>query len=183
MLNIFIIVDGGSTDGTLDIIRRYEGMYDAIIKGFKHATGDIFAWLNSDDMYMPWACEVVASVMSKTSVKWCTGIPSVYNERGVQFGLPKRVPVYPRRYIRLGYMDGRVSGFIQQESTFWAKELWDKCGMVIKGYKMAGDFHLWKEFAKYESLVTVDSVISGFRVHAGQKNVIIPLRGGVNLLG
>ena len=64
-----IIVDGGSTDSTLDIIRKYEGrynmrwfsekdnsMYEAIINGFKLANGEIYAWLNSDDMYMPWAC-------------------------------------------------------------------------------------------------------------------------------
>ena len=61
-----IIVDGGSTDGTLDIIKKYEnqynmrwisekdnGMYDAITKGFRMASGEIYAWLNSDDMYMP----------------------------------------------------------------------------------------------------------------------------------
>lgn len=140
-----IIIDGGSTDKTLDIIRKYEGkynmrylsetdngMYDAITKGFNLATGDIYAWLNSDDMYMPWACEVVASVMSKTNIKWCTGIPTIYNKKGVQtLAFSRLVPVYPRKYIAMGYFDGRVAGFIQQESTFWTKELWDKCGHVV----------------------------------------------------
>lgn len=69
-----IIVDGGSTDGTLSIIRKYEklypmkwisekdnGMYDAIAKGFKLASGDIFCWLNSDDMYMPWTLRAVSN--------------------------------------------------------------------------------------------------------------------------
>ena len=178
-----IIVDGGSTDGTLDIIKRYDGqynmrwisekdngMYDAISKGFSMATGDIFAWLNSDDMYMPWACEIVAVVMQNTSVQWCTGIPCHYNERGVAHNIPRVTPVFPRKFIAKGYMDGRIATFLEQESMFWTRELWEKCAHVIRNYKVAGDYHLWKEFAKYEALFTLDSVISGFRIHKGQKS-------------
>lgn len=178
-----IIVDGGSTDGTLDIIKKYEnqynmrwisekdnGMYDAITKGFRMASGEIYAWLNSDDMYMPWACELVAIVMEKTGIQWCTGIPCHYNERGVAHNVPRITPVFPRNFIRKGYMDGRVATFLEQESMFWSKNLWDKAGHVLVQYKTAGDYHLWKEFAKYEALYTLDSVISGFRIHAGQKS-------------
>lgn len=53
---------------------------------------------------------------------------------------------------------------------FWSKNLWDKAGHVLAQYKIAGDYHLWKEFAKYEPLYTLDSVISGFRIHTGQKS-------------
>ena len=178
-----IIVDGGSTDGTLDIIKKYEnqynmrwisekdnGMYDAITKGFRMASGEIYAWLNSDDMYMPWACELVAIVMEKTGIQWCTGIPCHYNERGVAHNVPRITPVFPRNFIRKGYMDGRVATFLEQESMFWSKNLWDTAGHVLVQYKTAGDYHLWKEFAKYEALYTLDSVISGFRIHAGQKS-------------
>ncbi len=73
-----IIVDGKSSDRTLDIIKKYDGtypmrwisekdkgMYDAISKGFKIAKGDIFCWLNSDDMYMPWTLAAVDAVIKK----------------------------------------------------------------------------------------------------------------------
>ena len=178
-----IIVDGGSCDSTLDIIKKYEntynmqwisekdeGMYDAITKGFKYATGDIYAWLNSDDMYMPWACELIATVMSKTGIEWCIGVPCVYTEKGIAHYIPRVMPVYPRNLIKRGYFDGRTSLFLQQESMFWKKRLWEENSNVINKYKMAGDFYLWKAFAKENKLYTIDSVISGFRMHDQQKS-------------
>lgn len=178
-----IIVDGESTDGTLDIIRRYEGqypmrwisekdsgMYDAICKGFAMATGDIFAWLNSDDMYMPWACELAAVVMSKTGIQWCTGIPCHYSSRGVAHNIPRVTPTFPQRFIRRGYMDGRVATFLEQESMFWSRQLWERCGESIRSFQYAGDYHLWKAFARFEPLYTLDSVVSGFRIRPGQKS-------------
>jgi len=178
-----IIVDGKSTDHTVDIIKRYDGlynmrwisekdsgMYEAIFKGFKMATGDIYAWLNSDDMYMPWACELVAIVMSKVDIQWCTGIPCHYTEQGIAYNIPRVTPVFPQKYIQKGYMDGRIASFLEQESMFWSKGLWNKCGKVILNYKYAGDYHLWREFSKYQPLITLDSIISGFRIHDGQKS-------------
>ena len=67
----YVVIDGGSTDGSVDIIRRYAerlkywtserdgGQYDAINRGFAHTTGEIMAWLNSDDKYTPWAFSIV----------------------------------------------------------------------------------------------------------------------------
>lgn len=178
-----IIVDGMSNDRTIDIIKKYEGqynmrwisekdngMYDAIYKGFSMANGDIYAWLNSDDMYMPWACEIVSLVMVNRGIQWCTGIPCHYTNKGLAYNIPRVTPSFPIKYIKKGYMDGRIATFLEQESMFWSKELWDKCGRLILQYKYAGDYHLWKNFAKYEKLITIDSVISGFRIHTGQKS-------------
>jgi hypothetical protein len=67
-------------------------------------------------------------------------------------------------------MDGRHLGIIQQESTFWTKKLYIKSGGVDPDYKYAGDYHLWKKFATYEKLYVVNSVLAGFRRHAGQKS-------------
>src|SRR5262245_563720 len=92
----YIIIDGGSTDGNLDIIERYQshlayhvsepdnGMYDALDKGFRQSTGDIMAWLNSDDMLPTWALHTVADVFSALpQVDWITSIrPLIWNRAG-----------------------------------------------------------------------------------------------------
>lgn len=178
-----IIVDGGSTDGTPDIIRRYEGtynmrwisekdngMYDAIAKGFRMAKGEVFAYLNSDDMYVPWTTQVVERAFSTPHIRWCTGFPAYYDEEGCQYFMRKAAPVFPQYCIRKGWCDGRRASVIQQESTFWSRELYEKAGGINPVYKSAGDFHLWMAFAKYEKLYTINAVLSGFRIHAGQKS-------------
>lgn len=178
-----IIMDGGSTDGTVEIVKKYErlynvkiyskkdnGMYDAIANGFDIATGDIFCWLNSDDMLLPWAFEVMQKIMSETDVQWCMGFPTYWGENNVnrcQF----RISAYTQIAIKWGLHDGRILPFIQQESTFWRKELWDKSnGSMIRNYKIAGDYQLWKKFASYTPLYKVNSTLSGFRTHEGQKS-------------
>lgn len=178
-----IIMDGGSTDKTVEIAKRYEklynvkiyskkdkSMYDAIANGFDLATGDIFCWLNSDDMFMPWAFDVMQKVISETDAQWCMGFPTFWNNNNVnrcQF----RISAYTQKTIKAGFHDGRILPLIQQESTFWTRELWEKAnGAMIRDYKMAGDFQLWRKFAEYTPLYKVNSPISGFRHHQGQKS-------------
>lgn len=178
-----IIVDGQSTDGTLDIIRRYEGlypmrwvsekdgsMYEAIAKGFNMAKGDIFAWLNSDDMYVPWATQVMERVCN-TGVQWCTGIPSTYDEHGMMsISGASRDYLYSHPALKRGWYDGQRLKWIQQESSFWTRELYEKAGGLDTKCRYAGDYRLWCAFARFAPLYTVDTVIGGFRIHAGQKS-------------
>ena len=182
-----IIIDGGSNDGTLDIIKRYEGtypmrwisekdngMYDAIAKGFKMAKGDIFCWLNSDDMYMPWTLETVNKIMRKEigdeTVQWCVGRDSRFTSDGINYIVSKRIRVFPRNLIKKGWMNGIMLGCIQQESSFWTRELYESVGGIDSSYKYAGDYHLWRKFAVSASLFSLNSVLAGFRIHEGQKS-------------
>lgn len=178
-----IIMDGGSTDATLEIIRKYQdkypvvvvsekdnGMYDAICKGFRRANGEIYAWINADDTYQPWAFQVMNHVISD-SVNWCTAIPTWQNENDIVFSVGGEY-LYNREWIKKGLYDGRCFRFIQQESTFWSAALWNSVDYEkIATYKLAGDFQLWRLFSEIAELYTVKTIIGGFRMRHGQKSL------------
>lgn len=181
-----IIVDGNSQDNTLSIVKKYEkeynlkwisepdnGMYDAINKGFAMASGDILGWLNSDDFYFPWTAEVVAKVFEQEDIQWLTGIPSNTKRMGdgdITYLLPNLPVVYNSSMIRKGIYDGNRMCFVQQESCFWSKGLWKKAGGLKSEFKLAGDYYLWREFAKYERLYTINCNFASFRIHEEQKS-------------
>lgn len=184
----YIIIDGGSTDGSLEIIKKYEsylhfwcsepdaGQYDAINKGFAHATGEIMAWLNSDDMYCPWALKTVASIMSELpQVEWLTTLsPIFWDWHGFCKGFN---PILG--YSKEAFLDGcyllhgksKFFGWTQQESTFWRRSLWQKVGSSITTeFKLAGDFDLWSRFYAHADLYGTPSPLGGFRFQANQKS-------------
>ncbi|MGA9382202.1 MAG: glycosyltransferase family 2 protein [Phormidium sp.] len=176
----YIIIDGGSTDGSLEIIKKYEahlhfwcsepdrGQYDGINKGFTHATGEIFSWINSDDMYYPWAFKTVSSIMSSLpEIEWLTTLyPGGWDYQGFCRGFGS-IPGYSKEaFLDGGYLPwGRKAfGWIQQESTFWKRELWEKVDSHIRTeFSLAGDFDLWSRFFLYADLYGINSPISGFR--------------------
>ena len=167
----YIIIDGGSTDGSVEIIKKYadklaywisepdKGMYDAIQKGFDKSTGEIMAWLNSDDLYHPKAFFSVANIFqSFPNIKWLTGIAVSFDEVGSVIHVTD-VP----RWSKYRYYNTN-EGYIQQESTFWNRELWDKIGAKINtNCRYAGDFDLWMRFFDYEKLYYIPTLIGGFR--------------------
>jgi len=181
----YIIIDGGSCDGTIDIIKKYEkyitywestpdrGHYHAINKGFSKATGEIMAWLNSDDMYFPWTLWVVAEVFSKfPNVEWVTSsYPVVLNENGIPIKCRIVDGYTSKSFFKGKNMPGKWfhTGYIQQESTFWRRTLWEKAGGYVNdNLKYAGDFELWCRFFKHATLYCVRTFLGGFRKHKQQ---------------
>jgi len=150
------------------------GMYDALNKGFARSTGQIMAWLNTDDMYHPFALSTVSQIFDKFSdVNWITGIPNSYNHIGNSVGIDSFPEVYSQEFIRRGYYDVKFLryGFnwIQQESTFWRRSLWEKAGGKLNdNLNNAADFQLWQNFADITDLVKVYSFLGGFRHHDDQ---------------
>ena len=181
----YIIIDGGSRDNSIEIIRKYEkhlaywvsepdkGMYDAINKGFSKATGDVMAWLNSDDTYFPWALHVIGEVFASfPDIEWVSTLqPGAvdYNGYVIDFG---RFEGFNREAFREGRNGIRNSfGFIQQESTFWRRSLWEKAGgLVSTKYSMAGDFELWCRFYEHAQLYGIVSPLGMFRCQHRQKS-------------
>jgi glycosyltransferase involved in cell wall biosynthesis len=167
----YIIIDGGSRDGTVDIIKKYEpwisywisepdnGMYDAIQKGFKKATGDIMAYLNSDDKFHYNAFFSVATIFTSfDDVEWILGRASFYNDEGTIVDVKDL-----KKWSKFNYYLGDYK-WIQQESVFWKKELWIKAGSRINSdLKYAGDYELWLRFFRFAKLYSCETVFAGFR--------------------
>jgi glycosyltransferase involved in cell wall biosynthesis len=183
----YLVCDGASTDGTLDMVRRIagdeaeivsepdRGMYDALAKGLRRATGDVVAYLNAGDLYAPTALDVVADVFEQNEVSWITGCQVEHNEQG-QF-ISSRLPYrYRRRLIRAGMYGARriLPDHIQQESTFWARALLEAVDLeALARCRLAGDYYLWTCFAQRADLRTVQSYLGGFTYHAGQQSEAI----------
>lgn len=173
-----IVVDGGSSDNTLDLCDRYQdvvskvlsdnggGMYEAIDIGFRNSTGKYLSWLNSDDIYYPWTLRIVNQAFQDLGCSWLTGIPTTINERDEIIHI-EQAKYYFQRAIRLGHYRGDCLGFIQQESCFFTDTLYHKTGLRCKT-KYAGDYFLWRDFAKFERLRSIRTILASFRVRKGQ---------------
>ena len=161
----YIIIDGGSTDDTIKIIEKYReyisvflsepdhGMYDALRKGFNKATGDIMAWINADDEYLPWTFKYVNEIFTQFSyVSWIGGIPMFMDENRVVTDIFPCPGSKTQREIANGRYQSKMYGFLQQEGMFWKRTLYEKAGGLDVNYRYAGDFDLWCKFAKYEEL-------------------------------
>jgi glycosyltransferase involved in cell wall biosynthesis len=167
-------VDGGSSDGTVDIIRKYEkhiswwesrrdkGVYDALNNGFSHSSGDIMGWLNASDLLHTNGLFVVGSVFaSLPPVEWLTGRPTRLNPNGMTVDI-RTLPSWSRYRFLAG-----ANRYIQQESTFWRRSLWEKAGGELNAsYRDVGDFDLWVRFFRYARLYSVDALIGGYRFHS-----------------
>lgn len=181
----YIIIDGGSTDNSLEIINKYKnhltywcsekdgGMYNAINKGFCRSSGDIMGWINSDDVYFPWALQTVAEIFSSFNhVQWVSSLqPGLMDYHGkiLDFG-------HVRGFSQLAFAEDMYGitkndyGAIQQESTFWSRNLWNKTGnKVSEQYPMAGDYELWARFFQIEKLYGIISPLGCYRIQNEQK--------------
>lgn len=176
----YIIIDGGSNDGTQKVIEKYidklafyvsepdNGMYDAINKGLQHATGDIVAWINADDIYMPWTLSVVNQIFSTyDDVDWIGGKYAFLTESGVLAQVFPKCAIKSQRDILNGWCREDLFGPLLQEGMFWRKSLIDKAGHLDTSYRLAGDFELWTRFAKYSRLIAVDIPLAAFRRRKG----------------
>jgi glycosyltransferase involved in cell wall biosynthesis len=174
----YIIMDGGSTDNTVDIIRKYEsriaywvsekdqGLYDALHRGFQKSTGDIMGWLNSDDLLIGKSLFTIADIFTDNpDINWIQGHPCVADESGrIVYQRPQRSSRYS--FYLKEYHDGI---FIQQESTYWRRYLWEKSGSSIsRDFGYAGDFELWMRFYKYAEQYVTSALVGSFRVRKNQ---------------
>jgi len=179
----YILVDGSSEDKTVEVAQAAwierpnarmtiisepdQGMYDALVKGFKiPSSSDVVSYLNAGDYYSDHCLAVVGAAFSIPELQWLTGMWVVYTKMGGIFGA--KVPwQYSRDLIRRGYHGVYGSGAsIQQESTFWRRSLLNGVSMdALKDLRYAGDLYLWSSFAENHELYVAAAHLGGFRYH------------------
>lgn len=177
----YVFIDGASKDNTLEIARRYErdiavllserddGQYHGIQKGMSLATGEVMAWLNGDDIYCPWTLSVVGEIFARfPDVDWIVGTSSFMNGRGQCTRVSGNSgTAMPRDYIRNGWFRPELAGYLQQESMFWRRRLWEKVGGLDLSLGLAADFDLWRRFAEHAELHAVNVPLALFRQRPG----------------
>ena len=184
----YIVIDGGSTDGTMEIVNRYKdkisiivsekdnGMYDAIQKGFNSATGDIFAWLNADDHYFAWTLETVGRIFAENEdINWICGLPSFLGKDGMLARVNNNAGAKRSKDIKNGWHRKEIYNYLQQESMFYRREVyWNSGAMNFveqQNYRYAADFKLWMNFAEKYELVSVNLPLAAFRRHTDSISV------------
>ena len=175
----YVIMDGASDDGTIDRIGHYEpdlhrfqsvhddGPYDAVNRGIGFTDADVIGWINADDAYCPWALQTVASVFeSLPDCDWLTTRMAASMSVGGQYVATGASIGFGINAIRRGFHRpdaGFGLGYVQQESTFFRRELWHKVGgLDHQRYDLAGDFELWLRMAKHALLDSVPVPLAMF---------------------
>jgi glycosyltransferase involved in cell wall biosynthesis len=186
----YVIIDGGSTDGSVDLIKQHarsltywvsepdQGHYDAINKGFSHTTGDIMAWINSDDKYLPGAFSVVRDIFTQfPDIQWLSTVQALgWNANGQATSINFSGGFNRTSFFKGGNLPTKGSfqrRFIQQESTFWRRSLWEQAGGRLDStLQLAADFELWARFYQHSELYGVLAPLGGFRSHGNQRSVL-----------
>ncbi len=177
----YLIIDGASTDATAKVVSPYlhepitflsepdTGLYDAVVKGFKRATGEVVAYLNAGDIFHEHAFRVASQVMNHEGVDWICGYHLKINEHGEVIAVLKP-PRYRREFILNGtYLRGFPYAGIQQEGIFFRRKLLESVDLeTLRRFRRSGDYFLWTQLAKSTELHTVLSFLGAFRVHEGQ---------------
>lgn len=165
-----VVIDGGSTDGTQDLLRdagariRWvsesdRGMYDALNRGLAMATGDILGYLNSDDAYFPWTAQTVVSAFEArpdVEVLFGDGV-RIEDETGVQE--LRLLPPFDRTALA-------HKGSLLQPAVFWRRRLIERIGTFDERLRFVGDLDFWLRASETGAIAHVDEVLAVDRIHA-----------------
>lgn len=172
----YIIIDGGSKDDSISIIRSYEkhldfwvsekdrGQSHAINKGFIRSKGSILGWLNADDQLEPGALHFIAKKFSSGS-SWIAGASRI-ERPGKKEAYIKR----PEKNLRTEDILPWFINWFPQPSTFWSRGLWEKAGPLNESLHYVMDYDLWLKMSRFAVLETVPEILSSCRWHSGSKS-------------
>lgn len=172
----YMIVDGASSDGSVGIIKKHSehltwwvseidaGQADAINKGFSRATGEIIAWLNSDDVYLPNALTKVAALFEENP------------DAGIIYGDVLSIdgegnPINVQRFAPYVLEDLVVFNIISQPGVFMRRSILEQAGHLDMNYHFLLDHHLWLRMAQLAPMVYTPQILAKARYHDDAKNI------------
>jgi glycosyltransferase involved in cell wall biosynthesis len=177
----YIVIDGGSIDGSVDIIKKYEkylsfwvsekdkGQSNAINKGFKESTGEILAYLNSDDLYLPFTLSKINDYFNRNPAhKFLFGNIVIIDKNNNIQNLKKQ--------LSYNYNSGCLLGFgkiIDQPSSFWLREILSEVGYLDELYDYCMDAEYWGRIARKYKMHHYNEYLSCFRIHFNSKTYLV----------
>jgi glycosyltransferase involved in cell wall biosynthesis len=174
-----IIIDGGSTDGTIDILKKYphlkwvsekdNGQADALNKGLKMVAGEIIGWINSDDFYENYIFESVSEEFNDLSTQWIIGDVTIFDE-----GSGEKIPIRSVPVTYRGLL--KNPDIIKQPAAFFRKSFLEHSGGWDSALHMVMDYDLWLRLSKNNAPKMVNKQWAYFTLQAEQKTL------GANLL-
>lgn len=177
----YVVMDGGSTDGTVKILEKYSdritwtsekdnGQSDAINKGLKRATGDIVAYLNSDDTYEPDALEKVNAYFEKNpDTKWVYGKCKIIDQDDRE--IRKWITTYKNLLLaNYSYKKLLTENFISQPATFWKRELHEELGYFNEKEHLCMDYEFWLRLGKKYDADVIPHYLANFRYYTESKS-------------
>ena len=169
-----IVVDGGSKDETLDVLKRYphltwvsehdRGQADAVNKGFRMAQGEIFGWLNADDMYLPGAVSTAVAALRRTGAGLVHGGWRQIDEGGATIR-----DIAPVAYDHDAELNDRNA--VCQPGALFTREAFEAVGGLDPSYHYAMDYELWLKLGARFPVTHVDAVLGAYRLHPASKTV------------
>lgn len=168
-----IVIDGGSKDETVDVLKSYghlkwvsesdEGQADALNKGIKLATGEIIGWINSDDYYNENIFSSVAKCFEDPAVQWVVADLALLDEASGKL-IPMRSPVISFESLQ------RNPDIVRQQGTFFRRDFLLTAGGWNKSFYMVMDFDLWIRLAKRSKPLMLQKSVAVFRIQKDQKS-------------
>jgi glycosyltransferase involved in cell wall biosynthesis len=188
----YIVLDGGSTDGTIEILKKYSkhltwisekdgGQSAALNKGLKMVTGEIFGFINSDDYYEPGAFFKTGRFFSThPQASWLSGKCRIVNSRGHE--IRKAIAAYKNIWLLLkSYNALLVIDYISQPSTFWRRSIFDSIGGFDEKLHFSMDYDLSLRVGREHPLYTINETLAAFRIHQASKSGLIRSHFGTDL--
>lgn len=179
----YIVIDGGSTDGSKEIISHYSnclswwesgpdrGQCHAINKGLARATGEILCWLNSDDYFLPGALETAGRTLAAETCKQALvgHVLKVFTTDCGQIGLRPATTLKGCFEGRRRLLEIWKPYQMHQAAIFWRRELTEQVGLLDEQLNLVMDFDYWARMSRYADFVNIDQVLAACHYHSRAK--------------